>query len=103
MSITSASMTVPQRWKWHAEVYALRRVVLGVPPGEHTSPCDPNGQWYDEAAVAAAEASLRARFAEQSRRCAADTATANAIRFADADAWRRRAYPDATVAWEAAE
>ena len=31
-------MSIPQRWQWHAEVYALRRVLLGVPRDVHTRP-----------------------------------------------------------------
>ena len=27
-----SEMSKPQRWQWHAEVYALRRVLLGVAP-----------------------------------------------------------------------
>jgi hypothetical protein len=90
MSIDYARMPMPLRWLWHAEVYALRRVMLDVPHHEHTSPCDPKGEWYDEHAVAEAEAKLRAKLAEQLNRCASDTAARNAIRMAEAAAWRER-------------
>ena len=30
MSQKYSEMSKPQRWQWHAEVYALRRVMLGV-------------------------------------------------------------------------
>jgi hypothetical protein len=87
-----AKLTEPQRWQWHAGVYAFRRSVLGVPAAEHTSPCDPKGEWFDQHAVASAEAALRGRIAEQSQRCAADTATRNAIRMAAAALWREQRY-----------
>jgi hypothetical protein len=90
MSIDYARMTVPQRWQWHAEVYALRRVMLGVPNDTDTSPCDPQSVWYDRNAVAIAETKLRAKLAEQSQRCKANTDTENASRFAEAEAWRKR-------------
>jgi len=86
--LSFAKLTKPQQWQWHAQVYALRRVMLDVPHTERTSPCDPKGEWYDENAVALAEAKLRAKLAEQSRRCAADTVARNAIRMAEAAAWR---------------
>jgi hypothetical protein len=35
------------RWRWHAEVYAFRRVVLGVSYDLRTSPCDLKGEWFD--------------------------------------------------------
>jgi hypothetical protein len=81
MSSDYARMSEPQRRQWHAEVYAFRRVVLDVPADEHTSPCDPKGERYDEHAAAQAEVSLRAKLAEQYHRCRADTAARNAIRF----------------------
>jgi hypothetical protein len=90
MSITYTRMTDTQRRQWHAEVYALRRVMLDVPHDTRTSPCDPKGEWYDEKLAAEVEAKLRAKLAEQSRRCAADTAAHNAIRFAEAEAWREQ-------------
>jgi hypothetical protein len=90
MSIDYARMTNPQRWQWHAQVYAVRRVVLGVPHDEHTSPCDTKGEWFDARAAAQAEAALRAKLAEQSNRCQADTEARNAIRYAEADAWRKQ-------------
>jgi len=90
MSIDYARMSDAQRRLWHAQVYALRRVMLDVPHTERTSPCDPKGEWYDENAVALAEAKLRAKLAEQYNRCASDTAAHNAIRMAEAAAWRER-------------
>jgi hypothetical protein len=83
-------MSIPQRWQWHAEVYALRRVLLGVTPDVHTSPCDPKGVWYNERDVAETEAALRSRIAEQSQRCKGDTEARNASRLAEAEAWRQR-------------
>jgi len=88
-----SDMSIPQRWKWHAEVYALRRVLLGVLRDVHTSPPDPKGEWYNERDVAEAEAALRARVAEQSQRCQADTAARNATRYAEAEEWRKSVQP----------
>ena len=93
MSQKYSEMSKPQRWQWHAEVYALRRVLLGVPRDVHTSPPDPKGEWYDEGAVARAEAALRERVAEQSQRCQADTAAHNAVRYAEAEEWRKSVQP----------
>lgn len=91
MSIDYAKLTVPQKWQWHAEVYALRRVMLGVKRDEHTSPCDPKGEWYDERLVGAAEERYLTRQREQAQRCRADTEAQNAIRFADGKRWRESA------------
>jgi hypothetical protein len=91
-----AKLTQPQKRQWHAQVYAMRRVALDVPHDIHTSPCDPKGEWFDEHAVTQAEAELRAKHAEQSHRCAADTAARNAIRMAEADAWRKSTSGDKT-------
>lgn len=88
MSIDYAKLTVPQKWQWHAEVYALRRVLLDVSHDEHTSPSDPKGEWFDGRLVAVAEQRYRDKHAEQVRKCRASTEAANAIRFADAERWR---------------
>jgi hypothetical protein len=93
MSQKYSEMSKPQRWQWHAEVYALRRVMLGVPRDVHTSPCDTKGEWFDEDAVARAEAALRAKVAEQSQRCQADTAARNAVRYGEAEEFRASALP----------
>lgn len=45
-----SAMTTPEKWAWHTEVYAFRRVVLDAREGE-PSPCDPGGQWYNAALV----------------------------------------------------
>jgi hypothetical protein len=93
MSFSYAKLTEPQKRQWHAEVYALRRVMLGVPALVHTSPCDTKGEWFDEGAVAKAEAALRAKVAEQSQRCQADTAARNASRYTEAEQWRHQVEP----------
>jgi hypothetical protein len=93
MSFSYAKLTEPQKWQWHAEVYALRRVMLAVPNDVHTSPCDTKGEWYDEDAVARAEAVLRAKVAAQSQRCQADTAARNALRYGEAEQWRKSVEP----------
>jgi hypothetical protein len=52
-------LSTAEKWQWHTHLYAFRRVYLGAPDAEHTSPCDPNGDWYDESMVAAETARLR--------------------------------------------
>lgn len=47
-------MTTAERWIFHADVYAFRRVYQDVPEAERTSPCDPTGEWFDEQLVRAA-------------------------------------------------
>lgn len=56
-----AALSDINRARWHAKVYAFRRVVQGVSNDEHTSPCDPQGKWYDPILIAQAEAALKMR------------------------------------------
>jgi hypothetical protein len=49
-----STMTEAERWAWHSEVYAFRRVILGASATERTSPPDPDGRWFDENLVQAA-------------------------------------------------
>lgn len=87
-----ADMTVPERWEWHASIYAFRRVVLDVPAEERTSPCDTEGVWFDAGLVDAAERRLRAKRAPQRR--ASDEEMQREGR-AVANAWaRQRGYRD---------
>jgi hypothetical protein len=65
-------MDTAERWQWHANVYAFRRVILGVAREEHTSPCDTNGIWFDSALVDAAEQRLRNRRGKNSMRWRGD-------------------------------
>lgn len=84
-----ARLNEQQKWEWHAEVYAFRRVVLNVPESERTSPCDADGKWFNPHLVGIAERYHRLQIGEQKRRCQASTRDANAIRFADAERWRQ--------------
>ena len=52
-------MTNEERWWWHADVYAWRRVYLGI--HERTSPPDPHGVWFDGVMVDEAEDRLRTK------------------------------------------
>ena len=61
-----AALTTAERWDWHAEVYAFRRICLHAPHSEHTSPCDPDGKFFDEERTAAAMRRLNAKL--QARR-----------------------------------
>jgi len=56
-------LTVEQRFRWHARIYAFRRIVLKIERSVRTSPVDPTGQWFRDDLVADAERALRAKFA----------------------------------------
>ncbi len=53
-----SQMNTGELWQWHAEVYAFRRVVLGISRDVQTSPCDEAGQWFNAERVDAAERRL---------------------------------------------
>lgn len=53
------SLTRDDKFDWHADVYARRRVRLGVSPDVRTSPADPEGDWYDAGRIAYAEGCYR--------------------------------------------
>lgn len=52
-SKTYSQMTEAERWAWHTDVYAFRRVYLGI--YDTISPCDDDGRWFDVGLVNAAE------------------------------------------------
>lgn len=52
-------------WYWHAYTYAFRRVALNA--FEFTSPVDPDGRWYGEDHVRAAERYYRKRLGKPVR------------------------------------
>lgn len=56
---TYSSLSESQKWLWHTDVYAFRRIVLGVSRDERTSPFDPDGAWFDELMVDNAESAYR--------------------------------------------
>lgn len=85
-----ARLNEQQKWEWHADTYAFRRVCLGA-AADDLSPCDPDRKWFNEHLVGIAERFYRAKHAEQSRICRNSTRDANAIRFADAERWRNSA------------
>jgi hypothetical protein len=82
-----ARLSDQQKWEWHADTYAFRRVCLSAAQTDAT-PCDPDRRWFNEHLVGIAERFYRAKHAELSRQCKADTDARNAIRFADAERWR---------------
>lgn len=63
-----ASLTEIEKWEWHADVYAFRRIALGVPVEEVISPCDPDGKWYNDGLVRAAAERLQNKRAAAKRR-----------------------------------
>jgi len=60
-------LTYDDKLQWHIEVYAWRRVWLGVGPEERTSPPDPDGRWFDGELVDEAERKLRWKLGAQRR------------------------------------
>lgn len=56
-----ATLSEGEKWDWHADVYGFRRVVMGAPVSERTSPCDGAGDWFDEHRAAVAEDYYRAK------------------------------------------
>jgi hypothetical protein len=52
-------------WYWHAYTYAFRRVALNV--FDFVSPIDPEGRWYGDDQVRAAERYYRKRLGKQAR------------------------------------
>lgn len=54
-----AQMDEIERRRWHAGVYAFRKLILGI--DEQTSPCDPEGRMWDADLVAEAEVALAKR------------------------------------------
>lgn len=74
-------MTDPEKWLWHSEVYAFRRIVLGAPVEQQTSPPDPDGKWFDEGLIRASAARLGENKTQASarRRAAIDADMGRAI------------------------
>ena len=75
MSSKFSELTTPERWQWYAEMYAHRRIFLGVPPDVRTAPFDEDGKWFDAHAVDQAERHKRdeiARTRERVNRTASD-------------------------------
>jgi hypothetical protein len=66
--------TTAEKWAWHTDVYAFRRVTLEAPDEEVTSPCDTEGKWFNADLVNAATRRLREkrRLAARSRRQSSD-------------------------------
>lgn len=94
MSKPPSTMTVPEQWDWHAEMYAFRRVVLGL--DEPTSPCDAEGKWFHPQLIDEAAKRLRDKrtVAVEARRHAGNEAMEReAVRVKDR--WARdRGYRD---------
>lgn len=47
-------------WDWHGHVYGWRRARGLAAADERTSPCDPDGKWFDQRRADYAEAHFRA-------------------------------------------
>lgn len=82
-------LTEPERWQWHAGVYAFRHVVLGASIEERVSPCDPEGKWYDDKLVGAAILRLQAKQKEERERYRRATGKSyRELQYRIADEWR---------------
>ncbi|HZT90328.1 MAG TPA: hypothetical protein VFA12_20475 [Stellaceae bacterium] len=55
LDVSYSSLTEGERWEWHADVYAFRRVYLGIGRDVRVSPCDPKGEWFSERMIMPAE------------------------------------------------
>lgn len=53
------SLSRDEKFEWHADIYAWRRVRLGVSPDIRASPADAEGEWFDAGRVAYAEGYYR--------------------------------------------
>lgn len=93
-----SDMSHGEKMAWHTEVYAFRRVRLGISRDERTSPPDPEGKWFNEPMVNEAERAMRQRSeARTERNDAAVAAEASAVLnqwaqqhgHADFDAYKR--------------
>jgi len=62
------SLSVTQRWQWHADVYAFRHVMLDVRADVHVSPADPKGEWYGPGMVECCVAYYRRKYIEPKQR-----------------------------------
>jgi hypothetical protein len=62
-----ATLTVAEKWDWHADVYGFRRAFLDIEPAIETSPCDEHGTWFDPARAGAAEIHYRRKFGKAAR------------------------------------
>jgi len=94
-------LTDAEKWQWHADVYAFRRIVLEA--DEQTSPCDPDGEWFNEELIRAAAARLQLRRdrGRMERKRVLDEQTHREGR-ALCDAWaRKRGYADFATAEKA--
>jgi hypothetical protein len=60
-------LSTAEKWKWHASLYAFRRIVLNVSRDDTTSPCDPDGKWFNEQMITEAEYELRRKGRTRSR------------------------------------
>lgn len=96
-------MSEAEKWDWHAEVYAFRRIVLGIADDTRSSPCDPDGVWFDEPRVTMAAAKLRRKLqgGAERRRQTEDRTDAPEGRAA-VNAWLRRAGFADLESWVAA-
>jgi hypothetical protein len=63
-----AELSEAEKWEWHADTYAFRRIVLRAPLSERTSPCDPEGVWFDAELVREAECGLCERLFRRGQR-----------------------------------
>lgn len=65
-------------WNWHAYVYGLRRVALGI--FDEVSPLDPDGEWYARDLAEAAERFYRASMGRPGRKYYPPATSQDAVR-----------------------
>ena len=61
------SLSDGEKWDWHGDLYGWRRVYLSVLRDVRTSPCDPDGKWFDPQRADIAEAHYRVRLGAKHR------------------------------------
>ena len=76
----------PDKWRYHAHLYAWRRIYAFAANDEKTSPVDPDGKWFNEDQIRHEANVIRAN-RRQPRSTNPDIEAINE-RYRRADAWR---------------
>lgn len=81
-----SSLSITEKWNWHADDYAFRIVVLGDSWEGLSSPCDPKREWFDTGLIRTAVEQKR-----QKLRARQDWNRKERIEEAQQAEWRRAA------------